>query len=58
MFYGHATDMNVHPTFNRPTIRPNDGLVLIWMIQHAGFPGDGNSAHPTFKNWAVKRFGK
>ena len=35
----HATNMD---------IRLKDGLVLIWMIQHAGFPGDGNTAHPTF----------
>ena len=45
----HSTNMD---------IRLKDGLVLIWMIQHAGFPGDGNTAHPIFKNWAVKRFGK
>ena len=44
----HATNME---------IRPAQGLVLIWMVQHAGFPGDGAKAQGVFNNWAAERFG-
>ena len=39
-------------------IRFQQGLVLIWMVQHRGFPGDGKKAQDVFKNWAKERFGK
>ena len=39
-------------------IRFQKGLVLIWMVQHGGFPGDGAKAQDVFKNWAMERFGK
>ena len=39
-------------------IRFQQGLVLIWMVQHNGFPGDGKKAQNVFKNWAKERFGK
>jgi CubicO group peptidase (beta-lactamase class C family) len=39
-------------------IRPAKGLVLIWMVQHSGFPGEGSKAQGVFKNWALERFGK
>ena len=39
-------------------IRFQKGLVLIWMVQHGGFPGDGAKAQEVFKNWALERFGK
>ena len=39
-------------------IRPQQGLILIWMVQHNGFPGDGKKAQEVFKNWAKERFGK
>ena len=39
-------------------IRPQQGLILIWMVQHNGFPGDGKKAQDAFKNWAKERFGK
>ena len=29
------------------------GLVLIWMVQHAGFPGDGNKSQEAFKQAAL-----
>ena len=45
----HATNME---------IRPTKGIVTIWMVQHAGFPGDGGKAQEVFKNWALQRFGK
>lgn len=34
-------------------IRPKDGLVLVWMVQHAGFPLDGKDAQGAFKQWAL-----
>ncbi len=39
-------------------IRPAQGLALVWMVQHAGFPGDGGKAQGVFKDWALARFGK
>ena len=51
--YGHggaqATNME---------IRSGKGLVLVWMVQHGGFPGDGGKAQGAFKNWALDKFGK
>ena len=45
----HATNME---------IRPDEGLVLIWMVQHGGYPGEGGKAQGVFKNWARQKFGK
>jgi CubicO group peptidase (beta-lactamase class C family) len=45
----HATNME---------IRPAKGIVMIWMVQHGGFPGEGGKAQGVFKNWALERFGK
>jgi CubicO group peptidase (beta-lactamase class C family) len=39
-------------------IRPAKGLVIIWMVQHSGFPGDGANAQGVFRNWAIEHFGK
>jgi CubicO group peptidase (beta-lactamase class C family) len=39
-------------------IRPAKGIVLIWMVQHSGFPGEGAKAQGVFRNWALERFGK
>jgi CubicO group peptidase (beta-lactamase class C family) len=39
-------------------IRPAKGLVLIWMVQHNGFPGEGAKAQGVFRNWALEHFGK
>ena len=38
-------------------IRPAQGLVIVWMVQHAGFAADGDKAHGVFKQWALERFG-
>jgi CubicO group peptidase (beta-lactamase class C family) len=38
-------------------IRSADGLVIIWMVQHSGFPGDGANAQGVFRNWAIEHFG-
>jgi CubicO group peptidase (beta-lactamase class C family) len=51
-WYGHggaqATNMEV---------RPEPGLVTVWLVQHAGFPGEGAKAQGEFKTWAIKRYG-
>jgi len=38
-------------------VRTKDGLVLVWMVQHQGFPGKGGQAQGEFKKWAAKEFG-
>lgn len=45
----HATNME---------LRPSKGIVMIWMVQHGGFPGEGDKAQGVFKTWAIERFGK
>jgi CubicO group peptidase (beta-lactamase class C family) len=44
----HATNM---------TIDPKRGLVLVFMVQHAGFPGNGGESLGAFRKAAVERFG-
>ena len=39
-------------------IRTTKGLVLIWMVQHAGFPGQGGDAQNVFRQWTLEHFGK
>jgi CubicO group peptidase (beta-lactamase class C family) len=39
-------------------IRMKNGIVVIWMVQHQGFPGAGGKAQGEFRNWAVREFGK
>ena len=38
-------------------VRPKQGLVIVWMVQHAGFPLDGDKAQGAFKQWALGKFG-
>lgn len=45
----HATNME---------IRPSKGIAVVWMVQHAGFVGEGGKAQSVFKNWAIEKFGK
>jgi len=40
------------------TIDPQDGLVFIWMVQHAGFPGDGAKSRDAFMRAAKAAFAK
>ncbi|MBA4017043.1 MAG: serine hydrolase [Pirellula sp.] len=51
--FGHggafATNMNID--------RAN-GLVTVWLVQHAGFPGDGKSAQAAFRKAAETEFAK
>ncbi|HVY70403.1 MAG TPA: serine hydrolase domain-containing protein [Verrucomicrobiae bacterium] len=39
------------------TIDIKRGLVLVWMVQHAGYPGDGAKSYDAFKQAAEQRFG-
>lgn len=51
--YGHG---GAHST--NMEVRHSKGIVIVWMVQHGGFPGEGGKAQGVFKNWAVERFGK
>jgi CubicO group peptidase (beta-lactamase class C family) len=39
------------------TIDRKRGLITLFLVQHAGFPGDGNKAHGQFEKAVRKRFG-
>ena len=45
----HSTNM---------TIDPKRGLITVFMVQHAGFPNNGNQAQGAFRKAAEERFGK
>ena len=51
--FGHggacATDMQIDM---------KRGLILIWMVQHSGFPNDGGKAKDVFKKAAMELFAK
>jgi len=32
------------------------GLIFVWLVQHAGFPGEGEKAQGTFREAAIKAF--
>jgi CubicO group peptidase (beta-lactamase class C family) len=32
------------------------GLILVWLVQHAGFPGEGNKSQEAFKRAALEAF--
>jgi CubicO group peptidase (beta-lactamase class C family) len=49
--FGHG---GAHATFLE--IRPAQGIALVWMVQHAGFPGEGARAQEVFKSWAATTF--
>jgi CubicO group peptidase (beta-lactamase class C family) len=40
------------------TIDRQRGLILIWMVQHAGFPGNGGQSQEAFKQAALATFAK
>ena len=50
--FGHggamATNMNIDP---------ERGLISVWMVQHAGFPGEGGKSRDVFQRAAEARFG-
>lgn len=50
--FGHGGAQATHME-----VRTKEGLVLVWMIQHQGFPGKGGQAQGEFKKWAAKEYG-
>ena len=40
------------------SIDTQHGLILIWLVQHAGFPGAGNSSQDAFRKAALESFPK
>ena len=40
------------------SIDPPKGLVIVFMVQHQGFGGDGGKSYPAFKQAAEKLYGK
>jgi hypothetical protein len=40
------------------TIDPKRGLILVFMVQHAGFPKDGGKSQGAFQRTARERFGR
>jgi CubicO group peptidase (beta-lactamase class C family) len=52
--FGHGGALSTNMT-----IDPQRGLITIFLVQHAGFPGEvGKQVHPAFVNAAVAAFGK
>ena len=49
--FGHGGALGTNMEIN-----PANGLITIFMVQHAGFPGDGAKSHDAFKEWAEKQF--
>jgi CubicO group peptidase (beta-lactamase class C family) len=49
--HGGAYSTNSH-------IEKDRGLILIWLVQHAGFPGDGKTAQEAFRRAALEAFNK
>jgi CubicO group peptidase (beta-lactamase class C family) len=40
------------------SVDPKSGLILVFMVQHAGFPKDGNKSLGAFQKAAEEKFGK
>ena len=38
-------------------VRPSRDFITVWMVQHAGFPGDGGKSHGAFKQAADQLYG-
>ena len=39
------------------TVDPKRGLITVFLVQHAGFPGEGGKAQDVFRKAAMERFG-
>lgn len=50
--FGHGGAYSTNTTANRER-----NLILVWLVQHAGFPGDGDKAQGVFREAATKAFG-
>ena len=49
--HGGAYSTNSH-------IEKDRGLILIWLVQHAGFPGEGKTAQDAFRRAALESVAK
>ncbi len=52
-FYGHGGAYSTNTIANT-----QHGLILVWLIQHASFPGEGEKAQGVFMQTALDAFGK
>ncbi|HUS91466.1 MAG TPA: serine hydrolase domain-containing protein [Phycisphaerae bacterium] len=50
-FFGHGGAYSTHTT-----AETRRGLVLVWLVQHAGFPGQGGQAQAAFRKAAIDLF--
>ncbi|MCA9072860.1 MAG: beta-lactamase family protein, partial [Planctomycetaceae bacterium] len=51
--FGHGGAYSTNSYFDQ-----KQGLILIWLVQHAGFPGDGDKAQDAFRQAALAEFSK
>ena len=52
-FFGHGGAYSTNTTADT-----GHGLILVWLVQHAGFPGEGGKAQGVFKKAAIDKFTK
>jgi CubicO group peptidase (beta-lactamase class C family) len=38
-------------------VDPKRGLIMVFLVQHAGFPGNGGQSRPVFERIAIDKFG-
>jgi len=51
--FGHAGAYSTNSYFDR-----EHGFILIWLVQHAGFPGNGSKSQDAFRQAAIREFSK
>lgn len=51
-FFGHGGAYSTNTTADTKR-----GLIFVWLVQHAGFPGEGGKAQDVFKQAAIDTFG-
>ncbi|MCA9043666.1 MAG: beta-lactamase family protein [Planctomycetaceae bacterium] len=50
--FGHGGAYSTNSYFDK-----DQGLIFIWLVQHAGFPGDGGKSQDAFRQAAIQEFG-
>ncbi len=51
--FGHGGAYSTNSYFDR-----EHGLILIWLVQHAGFPGEGGKSQEAFRQAAIEAFSR
>jgi CubicO group peptidase (beta-lactamase class C family) len=51
--FGHGGALSTNMTVDK-----KQGLVFVWLVQHAGFPGNGGDSQGAFKKAAMELYGK